>query len=334
MSFHVRWLETGDAFEVERGETVLGAALRAGVALPHDCQLGGCGSCRVRLLDGSVAYQDDELPLALSPEEQAAGYALACQALPCSDLRLSVEPSLQCSPPARLTAAVEQVRPLTPEVLQLRLVLPEDSAVVYRPGQHLDVVFDDGSRRHSFSMASKPDGPCLDFHVRRIAGGRFTDAALARLKPGDALEIELPLGGFRYHEEDERPLLMVATGTGLAPLKAMLEALLDDDDCPPVSLYWGMRTAEDLYLHAQIESWAPRLYEFRYVPVLSRADAGWRGRRGHVQQAVVEDFDDLSEHSIYLCGSPEMIADAKAAFLARGASAEHLYAEGFSIRSG
>ena len=331
MSFRVQWLETGDLFEVRPDESVLGAALRANVGLPHECQLGGCGSCRVRLVEGAVDYE--ELPLALSPEEQGEGFALACQARAQSDLLISVEPpSASCSAPERIRALVEQVRALTADVLQLRLVLPETANVVYQPGQHMNIVFDDG-RHRSFSMASRPDGRCIDFHVRRIAGGRFTGGDLGRLKAGDALDVELPLGAFRFHAEDYRPLLMVATGTGLAPLKSMLESLLDDPDCPPVSLYWGMRTAADLYLHEQIQSWSPRLYEFRYVPVLSRADDAWRGRRGHVQQAVVEDLDDLSEHSIYLCGSPDMIAQAKAAFIARGASTEHLYAEGFSIQS-
>ena len=124
---------------------------------------------------------------------------------------------------------------------------------------------------------------------------------------------------------------MVATGTGLAPIKAMLEALMHDPDCPPVSLYWGMRRAEDLYLDHDIRSWGDGLYDFRYEPVLSRPNAGWQGRRGYVQDAIVADFDDLSEYAIYLCGSPPMIADCKRRFLAHGASADHIYAEGFTL---
>src|SRR5262245_26174521 len=125
---------------------------------------------------------------------------------------------------------------------------------------------------------------------------------------------------------------MVATGTGLAPIKNILESLLDDPDYPPVTLYWGMRTAADRYLHNEIQAWSGRLSEFRYVPVLSRADGAWTGRRGHVQQAVAEDFDDLSAHAIYLCGSPNMIAEARITFSARGASMAHLYADGFHFQ--
>jgi CDP-4-dehydro-6-deoxyglucose reductase len=189
----------------------------------------------------------------------------------------------------------------------------------------------DGTHR-SFSMASPPQANEVDFHIRRIPGGRFTEKVLGELQPGDVLDVEIPLGTFRYHEEDYREILMVATGTGISPLKSILHALMDDPDCPPVSLYWGGRTPESLYLHDEIPAWGERLYEFRYRPVLSRADAGWTGHVGHVQDAVARDIPDLSEHSIYLCGSPAMIHDAKAAFLARGASVDHIYADGFNFQ--
>jgi CDP-4-dehydro-6-deoxyglucose reductase len=203
---------------------------------------------------------------------------------------------------------------------------------MYRPGQHMNVLLGDGTHR-SFSMASVPDGNIADFHVRRIPGGRFTDVLLPQLQAGDMLDVELPHGTFRYHEEDYRSLVMVATGTGLSPIKCILESLMDDPDCPPVWLYWGMRTEEDLYLHDEIEQWGSRLYEFRYVPVLSRASGAWSGRRGYVQDAVLQDHEDMSEHAIYLCGSPNMISDAKKAFLARGASVDHIYVDGFNFQS-
>jgi CDP-4-dehydro-6-deoxyglucose reductase len=172
----------------------------------------------------------------------------------------------------------------------------------------------------------------VDFHVRRIPGGRFTDSHLGKLVPGHVLDVELPLGAFRYHSEDYRPILMVATGTGLAPIKSILESLMDDPDCPPVWLYWGMRTEAGLYLEQEILGWTARLYEFQYVPVLSRASGQWQGKQGHVQDAVLADMGDLSEHSIYMCGSPAMISDAKQAFLAHGADLEHIYTDGFSFQ--
>lgn len=327
MSCRVVIAETGDWFESPAGESVLEAGLRQGVALKHECTFGGCGTCRVKVLEGRVRY--DELPLALSPEEAGAGYALLCQAHACSDLLVSIGSRLDTAPARRCSAVVRDASPLTPEVVHLQLEV-EAEGFAYLPGQYMNVLLPDGSHR-SFSMASLPRGNLVDFHVRRIPGGRFTDGTLRTLTPGDRLDVEIPLGEFHYHAEDYRELLMVATGTGLAPIKAILESLHGDEDCPPVALYWGMRTEDDLYLADEIRGWTERLYEFRFVPVLSRAGSSWRGRRGHVQDAVESELSDLSGHSIYLCGSPLMIADAKRRFLALDASIDHLYSDGFSF---
>ncbi len=150
--------------------------------------------------------------------------------------------------------------------------------------------------------------------------------------PGDALEIELPIAAFSLHKSDYRQVVMVATGTGIAPINSMLESLLDGADRPPVSLYWGMRTEADLYLDAVFRSWQGRPYEFEYVPVLSRADASWPDRRGHVQQGVIADLPDLAEHGIYLCGSPAMIVEAKTEFVAHGALLDHLHVDAFTFQ--
>jgi CDP-4-dehydro-6-deoxyglucose reductase len=319
--------ETGDAFEARPGETVLEAGLREGIALKHECTFGGCGTCRVKLLEGQVRY--DEPPMALTPEEADAGFALLCQARACGDLVVSTGPASNAVPAQRCSAVVREASALTRDIVHLHLEVEADD-FAYAPGQYMNVLMPDGAHR-SFSMASTPRGNLVDFHVRRIPGGRFTDGTLRSLSRGDRLDVEIPLGEFRYHAEDYRELLMVATGTGLAPIKAILESLLGDEDCPPVALYWGMRTESDLYLADEIRSWAEQLYEFRFVPVLSRAGAAWPGRRGHVQDAVTQDFTDLSAHSIYMCGSPLMIADAKRRFLALGASMDHLYSDGFSF---
>ena len=327
MSFRVRLPATDEAFDADDLESVLRSALIAGVKLPSDCRQGGCGTCRIRVLQGSVEY--DEEPMALSPEEAAAGYALACQARPTSDLVIEVA-STALQDPARHVAVVRDIRPLSRDVLHLALEVP-GGELDYLPGQYMKVHLDDGATKN-FSMASPPAGGTVDFHVRRIAGGRFTDGLLRQLQANDTLEVELPLGTFFLRRQDYRPLLMVATGTGLAPIKSILESLLDDPDCPPVTLYWGMRTATDLYLHDEIRAWHSRLGEFRYVPVLSRPDSAWTGRRGHVQEAVAEDLDDLSAYAIYLCGSPNMIVSAREAFRALGASMEHVYADGFHFQ--
>ena len=328
MSHCIRVQDSDCVFFAEAGEPLLEAATRQGVRLPHECTFGGCGTCRIQLLQGRVDYE--EMPLALSPQEAGAGYALACQARACSDLVIAVQRPDDAPPAERRRAVVRGVHQWTPDVVNLHLEIEADK-LRYRPGQYMNVLLEDGTHR-SFSMASAPSGNRVDFHVRRIAGGRFTHDTLNGLREGDRLDVEIPLGTFRLHAEDDRPLVMVATGTGLAPIKSMLESLMDDDDCPPVSLYWGMRTQADLYLANEIRTWGERLYEFDFVPVLSRADADWQGRRGHVQDAVAQDFGDLSEHALYLCGSPSMIGDAKQRFVALGASVDHVYVDGFTFQ--
>lgn len=328
MAYQVMLFNSDKRFSVEDGESVLDAALRAGVALAHDCRMGGCGTCRVRLLDGTVSYEDE--PFGLTPEEAADGYALACQARPHSDL--VIEPGIaEATPePRRHSAVVRDVRPLCSSVNHLLLDVEGDEPPLFLAGQYMNVHLEDGSVR-SFSMASAPAGSQLDFHVRRVPGGNFTDRRLAQLRAGDRLDITLPLGAFHYRSADYRPLIMAATGTGLAPMRGILQSLMDDPDCPPVALYWGMRDEADLYLDEEIRSWGDRLYDFQYVPVLSRPDPGWTGRRGYVQQAVVQDFGSLEEHALYLCGSPAMIRDARQLFLAHGASAAHIYTDSFSF---
>jgi CDP-4-dehydro-6-deoxyglucose reductase, E3 len=192
------------------------------------------------------------------------------------------------------------------------------------------VYLPDGQAR-SFSMASLPNSGEIDFHIRKVPGGRFTDLQLGHLKAGDRLDVELPLGSFHYRKEDDRPLLMVATGTGLAPIKSILESLMDDDDAPPIRLYWGVCTEPDLYLHDEIERWKDRLCDFQYIPVLSDPGSSWTGRRGFVQHAVAEDLADLSEYAVYMCGSPNMIRDAKSVFLTLGASVDHIYSDSFNL---
>lgn len=330
MVYQIEMAGTGERFEARADESLLKAATTAGVAIPHDCQLGGCGTCRVKVVSGAHEY--DEFPFGLSQEEADAGFVLACQARARSNMVIAAaQAGADVSAPMRIESRVVDISPLGPDVRRLAIALPEQVDLKFNPGQYMNVLLGDGERR-SFSMASFAGLPVLDFHIKRVPGGRFTDDGLSSLKPGDRLAVELPLGSFRFHAEDYRPLLMVVTGTGLAPVKAILESLMDDPDCPPVWLYWGARSEADLYLHDEIQQWGARLYEFEYVPVLSRPGAGWTRRRGYVQHAVCEDFADLSEYSIYLCGSPAMIDDARRHFLEKGASIDHLYADSFTFQ--
>ncbi|MBS1182278.1 MAG: ascD [Proteobacteria bacterium] len=324
--------ETGDVFFVESGETILSAALKAGVNLAHDCKGGTCGACRFNLLDGEVDYA--EPPFGLMPEDVEAGIGLACSARPVGDVTIdaTVLPPVYGAP-ARHNALIRMAEPLCDGVTRLLLELPEPVAEDYRPGQYLDILLD-GEARRSFSLAALPDGNAVELHVRTIAGGRFTDGLLPRLAAGDRLAVELPRGIFHYRPEDFRPLLMLATGTGIAPMRAIVQSVLSEPGHPPVALYWGGRTEADLYLDAEFRRLTETDADFTYVPVLSRASTRWSGRRGHVQEAAVADIDDLSEVAAYLCGSPLMVTSARALLIAEGASVNHIYTDAFVFQNG
>lgn len=317
--------ESGETFCVEPHETILAAALNAGVDLAHECKTGFCGSCRIRLLDGEVAY--DEEPLGLSEEERGCGFALACQARARMNLKISAELTPMGRPePEEIVSEVVAVTRVCDDIVRLRL-RPEGAMPAFQPGQYINVVTESGATR-SFSIASAPSEGEIDLHIRVIPGGMYTDGVLQDMTPGTRVNLHGPHGLFRLRSEDFRPLLLVATGTGIAPLRAMLAALKDDPDAPPVALYWGMREERELYLAEEIAALGAELEDFSFVPVLSRAPDGTH-RTGYVQDAVLADLPDLSEHAIYLCGSPDMIAQARRRFIEAGASVNHIYADSF-----
>lgn len=330
MDHRVMWIEEGCTFEAASDESVLDAAVRAGVMLPSECCFGACGTCRVRLVSGTVRY--DEAPPGLSEAEAEQGYALACQARATSDLVLSTDrPLVAPVPPARQRASVRAIERHDAGVVALTLAIHGLERIAFRPGQYLHVHLGEAGVR-SFSMASAAGAATVELHIRRIEGGFFTDTLLSTLLPGDTLDVELPLGGFGYHAEDYRPIVMIATGTGIAPLHAMLGDILADPDHPPVSLFWGGRTPSDLYLHDALSALAAHHDDFDYTPVLSRAAPDWTGARGYVQHAVAERYPDLTEHAVYACGSPDMIASAKREFASRGMSPRYFYADGFTFQ--
>ncbi len=333
MPHTIRIAGTTHQFEAGDDEPILDAALRQGLELPFDCQVGGCGACRVKILDGEIEY--DLPPMALTSDEEEAGLALTCQAIARSPVVIEVEgmggEAAAAPGPQRITAEVQALEPLSHDVMRVVLALPNGEAAMFRAGQYLDVILPDRDRR-SFSMASDPESGVLDLHVRKVPGGTFTGHVFGKAVVGDHWELELPLGSFHLRDSD-RPLLLVAGGTGLAPIKSVLESAMREGlGNRPVHVYWGVRDRRDLYLHETVEGWGQRIPRYTYVPVLSEPDAeGWEGRTGFVHAAVVEDLPDLSAFDAYLCGPPPMIDAAKRAFAAAGLPPERMFADSFNF---
>ena len=328
---------SGHQFQVEDGEAVLAAALRQGFVLPYGCKNGVCGSCKGTILSGSVDYGAYQAKT-LTDEEKAQGKALFCQAKPLSDLVLEARTigAAKDIQVKKLPCRVQKLERLADDVMLLQLKLPANEKLVFLAGQYIEFLLKDGSRR-SFSIANPPhDAELIELHVRHVAGGQFTDHVFTKMKERDILRCEGPLGTFFLREESDKPVVFVASGTGFAPIKAVIEHMIHKNITRPMTLYWGGRRPKDLYMGALAEKWAAEHPDLKYVPVISDALAEdqWGGRTGFVHRAVIQDFPDLSGHQVYACGVPIMVDSAKKDFIAACKLPEdEFYADSFTTQA-
>ena len=306
---------SGHAFDVEEGESVLSAALRQDLVLPYGCRNGACGSCKGKILEGQVDYGVYQKK-ALTDEEKAQGKALFCQARPLTDLTVEAR-TIGAAKDIQIKIVpcrVQKMERMADDVIGLYLRLPANERLQFLAGQYIEFLLKDGSRR-SFSMANAPhDDELIQLHVRHVAGGQFTDHVFGKMKERDILRMEGPLGTFFLREDSAKPIVFVASGTGFAPIKSIIEGARRKGVTRPMTLFWGGRRPKDLYMSALAETWVGP--QFRYVPVISDAmpSDGWNGRTGFVHRAVMEDFPDLSGHQVYACGVPVMVDAARRDF--------------------
>lgn len=331
MSLSVRVLPSEHSFEVEAGETILAAAIRQGIGLPYGCQDGACGACKCRCVAG-VAEIGPHLDKALSQTEAAGGFILSCRATPKTDVVIDCPelPAAGLFPVRKMPCRVVSIDRPAPDVAVLKLQLPSNERFDYHPGQYIQFILRDGSRR-SYSMANAPgEQRQIELHLRHMPGGLFTDQVFGSMKEKDILRMEGPFGSF-YLRDGDGPVVLLASGTGLAPIKAMIEDMVRRGDARPTLLYWGCRRSADLYLHDWAQAQAQALPWLRYVPVLSEPDAGWSGRIGLVHAAVMADLPDLSGHQVYACGAPVMVQAAQHDFTTRcGLPEEAFLADAFT----
>ncbi|MFY7915836.1 MAG: CDP-6-deoxy-delta-3,4-glucoseen reductase [Rubrivivax sp.] len=337
MSLTVTLKPAERSFTVERDERILAAALRQGIGLPYGCRDGACGSCKSRLLAGRVIHGAHQSK-ALSADEEATGLILTCCATPQTDCVVEARsvPGAGEFPILKLPSRVLSIDKPTADVAVLKLQLPANQNLQYRAGQYVEFILRDGARR-SYSMANAPHHlgtpPAIELHIRHMPGGKFTDHVFGAMKEKDILRMEGPFGSFFLREASDKPLVLLASGTGFAPIKALIEHMEFKGITRPAVLYWGCRSKADLYLHEWAEAAAARLPHLRYVPVLSepKAQDGWTGRTGFVHQAVMADLPDLSGHQVYACGAPIMVESAERDFTARcGLPADEFFADSFT----
>ena len=334
MPFKITIRSSSISFTAEQGETILAAALRHGINLPYGCRNGSCGSCKGRVLEGETEYVHQH-PEGITSEETRDGYALFCQASPRTniDIDTRVVNRLDDIPIRKLPCRVDKIDKLNHDVLRLFLRLPVTERLQFMAGQYIDIHMQNGQRR-SFSLANAPhDDEFLELHVRYYNGGLFSEFAFHKLHEKSLLRIEGPLGSFFLREDSDRPIILMAGGTGFAPVKSIIEHSVNKQINRPIHLYWGARTKSDLYMHELACTWKKSIRDFQYEPVLSDPSASdeWHGKTGLVHEAVLHDFTDLSGYEVYACGPPPMVKAASDIFIKQGLPASCFYSDSFEI---
>ena len=344
MTFTITIEPSGRSFSTQVGETILAAGIRAGIGLPYGCKDGACGSCKCRKLGGTVAHGPHQAK-ALSDAEEAAGLVLTCCATPLSDVVLESRQVTQADafPVRKMPVRVAALERLSPDVMRVLLQLPANDGLQYHAGQYLEFLLPGGARR-AYSMATAPHHllqappgggnpvPMVELHIRHMPGGQFTDRVFNGMKEKEIQRVEGPFGSFHLREDSDKPMILLASGTGFAPIKALIEHLQHKGITRPATLYWGGRRPADLYLDAWVREQLAAMPSLRYVPVISDAlpEDGWSGRTGFVHRAVLQDQPDLSGHQVYACGAPIVVDSARRDYAAAGLPEGEFFADSFT----
>lgn len=339
MTFTVTVEPSGRTFTATENETLLAAAIRQGIGLPYGCKDGACGSCKSRKLSGSVTHGPHQSK-ALSADEEAAGMILTCCAVAHSDVVIESRQVTEAGafPVKKLPVRVQQLERVTDDVMIVRLQLPSNDTFQYHAGQYIEILLRDGSRR-AYSMALAPhvsvESPVLELHIRHTPGGKFTDYVFSALKEREIWRIEGPFGSFYLREDSDKPIILLASGTGFAPIKAIMQHMQHKGIGRATWLYWGGRRPHDLYQDAWVRELAAQMPNLTYVPVVSDAlpEDHWQGRTGFVHQAVLADHSDLSGFEVYACGAPVVVESARRDYTAAGLPPEAFFADAFTTEA-
>ena len=327
MTFKVSVDQSDIAFDSREGETLLDAIERAGYAVPYSCRMGVCLQCVGKLCQGTVSTWSGEI-------SGPADDLLFCLAKPVSDVRILPTEIDDGGPEISryVRATVHQITHPTSEISILKVRFPIGVRVKFRAGQYVRVILPNRETRE-FYMANAPqmaDG--VELHVRSIAGGLFAASVLASLERGDTLDLDLPYGDFHLRTSSDKPMLMIAKGTGFAPLKSMIESLLQQDNARLTHLYWGGRSEQDIYMVDLVRHWTEQASWLKFTPVLSEPEAGWSGATGRVEEVALRDLPDLAGWQVYACGDARMIEQARSDFISRaGLPADEFFADSFGV---
>ena len=329
MSFRVTVQQFGEPFPVEMGQTILEAALARDLSYPHGCRSGNCGACKSELLSGEVEMSPYS-EYALTPAEKSNGQILACRAVPWSDcaVRFLEFDDTVAHPLRHLVCRVSAVDNMTHEIKRVRLKILEGGPYDFTAGQYASLTFP-GLPARDYSMANRPGEATLEFHIRLLPGGAVTPFVAKLLKVGDKIKVFGPHGTSYLRERHSGPILALAGGSGLAPIKSIVETALGAGATQPVHLYFGVRDERDLYLEDHFKKLAARHKNLTFVPVLSEPATRTKRRTGFLADAVRQDFINLDGAKAYLAGPPIMVESAVAALESLGMRRQDCHADAF-----
>ena len=331
--YEITSVPCGHTVIARKGETILEAALHQGLNLPYQCREGVCGTCKGKILRGTVDYGTYQNGV-LTEAEKAEGKALFCCAKPLSDLDIECHEvnELGRFPIKTMNVRVQKMERAAPDVMLLELSPEGDEHMNFIAGQYIAVLLDDGTKR-SYSFANAPHEPDrLQLHIRLVEGGKFTGYVFNEMKVGDVLRIEGPLGSFFLREDSDKPIIFMSGGCGFGSIKSMVEHAFNIGLNRPMVLYWGARTPANLYSNLP-EKWQREHDNFKFIPVLSEPEPEhhWQGRTGLVHEAILQDYQKLDGYQVYACGSPEMVSAGRAPFMARGLPEDQYFSDAFSV---
>jgi len=319
---------------VDDGETLLEAALRAGFNMPYGCKNGACGACKGRILSGEVTHEEHS-GSALSKMEEANGYSLFCCAHPQGDVTIECR-EIQATKDIQirtLPCRVEKLEKVSHDVAVLSLKLPTNERLQFLAGQYIDIHTKDGKKR-SFSLANAPHtDELVQLHIRHVAGGTFSDYVFNQMREREIFRFTGPLGSFFLREDSDKPIILLCSGTGFAPIKGMVEHAIHKKISRPMTLYWGARSRADLYMPELAEKWQAEVPGFKFIPVLSepKEEDNWQGRTGFVHEAVLNDIAHLGNYQVYACGAPVMVEAAYGAFIGQGLPPDEFFSDAFFL---
>lgn len=322
--------KTGKFFEQYEGDSILSSAEKSGINFQYSCRTGRCSSCRCKLISGKTKTFSSEV--GLSEKEKSDGYILSCVRYAIDDILIEIDDlgDIELPKATTIPCKISNIEKVSEDIINLTLRIPPNTNFNFIPGQYLDIIGLNGVKR-SYSIANNFQNNLIELHIKEVPNGEFSDYWFKNAKLGDLLRLNGPHGTF-FLRESKKGIVLLATGTGIAPIKAILDSLEVSPDIVqlPIFLLWGVRKSNDLYIDF-LDKY--KNVNFKYIPVLSRPESSWHGRSGYVQDIVIDEKIDLSKYNVYACGSEQMISDAKILFRRNGLNESSFFSDAFVASS-